>query len=471
MNPTNPNFSGVSADYGTLKPYETPDYTKPVDLSTIGGGTPAVSTTPTDNTNYKSIISGVIAGAGMTNNTQEQTTSDKYKTEAENYTKLLERAGLKDLEQSSALNSPEILAQQQQIQSLKNQLSSIEAESQAGQLTQQGTYRPQFAITADQRDIERQAAIKSLTVGAQLSALQGNLQLATDQITKAIDLKYKPIETELAISKQRLEAIKPFLDAEQKAIVEQKDREYTAKQNEMTAIKTIQTQAIDDAQKAGQSSIAQQIASIDPSDVNAREKIASLIGQIPSTSNGDILSVTEATSLGVPYGTTKAQAISLGKVPSKGMTAGVKDDIATMDTVISLGDEVLGKVDKITGNLPGVGGLGFGSIAQFLAKNVGVGSKEGQDVRNSIGNIQGTIAKLRGGTSFTPNEQALLETYVPTINDSSMVIQSKLGSLRNFINTKKDFLIGNTPVSGTVIPLSPGSTGQTSSGVSFTVEK
>jgi hypothetical protein len=141
-----------------------------------------------------------------------------------------------------------------------------------------------------------------------------------------------------------------------------------------------------------------------------------------------------------------------------------------MDTVLALGDEVLNSVNA-EGGLAGVGGLGFGSMAQFFAKNLGWGSKEGQDIRNRLGNIQGTIAKLRGGTSFTPNEQALLETYVPTINDSQMVIQSKLESLKSFVNTKKNFLTGTSPVSNTVIPLKAGSTGTTSSGVSFTIEQ
>lgn len=82
----------------------------------------------------------------------------------------------------------------------------------------------------------------------------------------------------------------------------------------------------------------------------------------------------------------------------------------------------------------GVGGAFQGSISQFLAKNFGTGSQQEQMLRSYIGQVQGTIAKERGGTSFTPNEQALLETYTPTINDSPLVIQSKLAVLKDFIN-------------------------------------
>ncbi len=83
----------------------------------------------------------------------------------------------------------------------------------------------------------------------------------------------------------------------------------------------------------------------------------------------------------------------------------------------------------------GVGGAYKGSISQFLAKNFGKGSQEEQMLRSYIGNLLATIAKERGGTSFTANEQALLETYAPTINDSPSVIKSKLASLKQYFTS------------------------------------
>jgi hypothetical protein len=92
----------------------------------------------------------------------------------------------------------------------------------------------------------------------------------------------------------------------------------------------------------------------------------------------------------------------------------------------------------------GVGGLYKGSISQFLAKNFGKGSQQEQQLRNLVGNIKATLAKERGGTSFTPNEQALLETYTPTIDDSPLVLKSKLASLMSYIRESKTALLGNT---------------------------
>ena len=60
-----------------------------------------------------------------------------------------------------------------------------------------------------------------------------------------------------------------------------------------------------------------------------------------------------------------------------------------------------------------------------------------------VGNIRGTIAKLRGGTSFTASEEALLNQYVPTINESPASIVSKLNGLKKFISLKQQNVISS----------------------------
>lgn len=113
-----------------------------------------------------------------------------------------------------------------------------------------------------------------------------------------------------------------------------------------------------------------------------------------------------------------------------------QDDIATMDTVAALGNQALALGTQTQWS--GVGGMKQGSIAQFTAKNFGKGTPDETKLRGIIGNIQGTVARLRGGTSFTPNEQALLETYTPTIDeDPETVIIPKIQQLQAFIAEKK----------------------------------
>lgn len=117
------------------------------------------------------------------------------------------------------------------------------------------------------------------------------------------------------------------------------------------------------------------------------------------------------------------------------LTAGQQDELSTMKTVEDMANQAEALGNKI--GWKGVGGLGTGSAASFMAKNLGWGTEHEESLRNLVGNIQGTVAKLRGGTSFTVNEQKLLDSYTPTINDSDLTIKTKLKSLRDFIATKR----------------------------------
>ena len=114
--------------------------------------------------------------------------------------------------------------------------------------------------------------------------------------------------------------------------------------------------------------------------------------------------------------------------------AAVKSDLIDMGTLNKMANEIK-SIGEQSG-WKGVGGFGVGTASQFLSQNLGIGSKESQNLRNFIGNLNGTIAKLRGGTSFTDSEKRLLETYTPTINDSPNIIKSKIDSLQKFLNFK-----------------------------------
>lgn len=127
---------------------------------------------------------------------------------------------------------------------------------------------------------------------------------------------------------------------------------------------------------------------------------------------------------------TAAAGASGGKLP-----ASTQNDLITMKTVENMIDQSMALGTRI--GWTGVGGLWKGSVNQWLARNFGAGSKEQQSLRNWVGNIKGTIAQLRGGTSFTPNEQQLLETYAPVIDDHPKVLKQKLEDLKQFIVWKR----------------------------------
>lgn len=140
------------------------------------------------------------------------------------------------------------------------------------------------------------------------------------------------------------------------------------------------------------------------------------------------------------------------------LTAAQKGDLVDIQT---LGEQIA-TVESLAsdGALAGIGGLGVGSAKQTLFKLFGTGSDEGAQVRTTIGNIKGQIAKLRGGTSFTANEEKLLDSYVPGINESTASVLAKLAGLKSFLKSKQDAIIrvggGTIAPSNTNDPLGIG---------------
>ncbi len=121
------------------------------------------------------------------------------------------------------------------------------------------------------------------------------------------------------------------------------------------------------------------------------------------------------------------------------LTTGQKNEVADM---LVLQKQIVGLTD-LKAKYGGYVGAGPTTswINRPLAALTGKIRDGAQDIRNNIGQIKGYIAKLRGGTSFTPNEQKLLDTYTPSIGDSDAVIDSKLRSLSQFVTDKLESTI------------------------------
>lgn len=156
-------------------------------------------------------------------------------------------------------------------------------------------------------------------------------------------------------------------------------------------------------------------------------------------------------------------AVVSGLVDASGkpikLSAAQQSSIADWNTLGDLTSQTIALGEQI--GFSGTGGGGQGTIAQFMAKNFGTGSQEEEQLRNLIGNIKGTLAKARGGTSFTPNEQKLLDSYTPGINDSATVLRAKLASLQSFIQTAKNNIYNSAGATTGTIRVKDKATGQT----------
>ena len=113
------------------------------------------------------------------------------------------------------------------------------------------------------------------------------------------------------------------------------------------------------------------------------------------------------------------------------LTAAQKTDVADMKTLLGQ----LDSIDEVS-ELKGAVGFFTGPIESAALKLFGKGSESDAEIRAIIGNVKAQLAKLRGGTSFTENEQKLLESYVPSINESPESIVAKVRALRTYVSSK-----------------------------------
>lgn len=154
------------------------------------------------------------------------------------------------------------------------------------------------------------------------------------------------------------------------------------------------------------------------------ERLVQVIGP-----NGQPIWVRESQAVGQPAGAAPGEG---GAVK---LTGAQQEDMATMLTVQDLGKAALELGDRIKWR--GVGPVA-GPAGAMGARWFGAGGADAERLRNLVGNIQGTIAKLRGGTAFSAQEQILLERYTPTTSDSELQIKAKLKSLDEFITAKRE---------------------------------
>jgi len=73
---------------------------------------------------------------------------------------------------------------------------------------------------------------------------------------------------------------------------------------------------------------------------------------------------------------------------------------------------------------------------QQLMATLGMADQPTLEFNTNLANIKATIAKARAGTSFTPNEEKLLNRYTPTPGDSKQQLETKLKGLIKLFGSK-----------------------------------
>ena len=121
--------------------------------------------------------------------------------------------GTKQAELEAQAKIPE---QTRQLNELNLSLQALNKEALAAQLQAERSGETLGFVRGEQGEIERQRAIKALTLSAQAQIIQGNIGLAQAQVSRALDLEYEPLTQKLTALKQFYEFNKDTLDREDK---------------------------------------------------------------------------------------------------------------------------------------------------------------------------------------------------------------------------------------------------------------
>lgn len=113
---------------------------------------------------------------------------------------------------------------QQQVNTYQNQLNAIVAKSQADKLslTGQGRGIPEVIIGGQQAQIDKEAAIQSLPIAAQLAAAQGDLKLAEDHLNTLFTLRSQDATNEYNFKTKLVDTVFNYADKQQQIALDAK---------------------------------------------------------------------------------------------------------------------------------------------------------------------------------------------------------------------------------------------------------
>ena len=89
-----------------------------------------------------------------------------------------------------------------------------------------------------------------------------------------------------------------------------------------------------------------------------------------------------------------------------------------------------------------IGFAGIGSKIEEFKGKFDMGDPDTLAFNAKIASLKASIAKARAGTSFTPNEEKLLNRYSPNVGDSRQQIETKLNGLVQFFTQRGNVEIG-----------------------------
>lgn len=198
-------------------------------------------------------------------------------------------------EYQADLNNSGVTADQQAVNNYQSQLNAITANASAAKLSLVGTGNgvPNAIIGGQQAEIDREAAIQALPISAQLTAAQGDLTTAQDNVDTLFKLQAADAQNQVTYQNSLVTAVYNFATSEQKtqldALTAANNQAFTTQQNNLNYAQSQSTMAIQN----GQPTLAAQIMKLDPTDPNYRTNVATLAGGIQVVQKAPAVSIAD----------------------------------------------------------------------------------------------------------------------------------------------------------------------------------
>lgn len=371
--------------------------------------------------------------AGMANATPIDQAADKATENADDAFQNMLKGIAEPVDQEKLYKKAERDAGTREKQALVNtyqsQLNAIVAKAEADKLALVGQGRgvEERVIGGQQAQIDREAAIQSLPIAAQLSAANADLSAAKEYMNTLFTMRVQDATNKAAHQNKILELVYGYATDKQKTALEEKriqdQRNFTLTTNTLNYAQTLASKALDN----GQATIAASIMRLDPNDPNYASNLASYAKniQIAPTGSGTI-----GTLNGKPQTATQAQV------------QGYADRTNQADVIIdNIGSKFAGIVSYV------------GQLAPNFLK-----SSERQQYEQAQRNFVNAVLRRESGAVISDEEFANARSqYFPQPGDQPEVIVQKQNNRETVVsNLYNQANVQRSVIPGTIIEDSSG---------------
>lgn len=403
--------------------------------------------TPQNTNNDLGIIAG-IAGNLATLTGQQTAQEQAQKTSQNDITSLMEQLSGKTADTQTANEVSGLNASTKQLNDLNAQAQSLYRESQAIPIQIQQQFEGQGATAGGVAPLQTSAlrnnALKALSIAQQTDIAQANYTSAKDKAQQIVDLKYKPLEDQLAIKQQiytfnkdaleridkkRADALNVAIEQEKQAIADKKTEEKGIQDIKLT----MASYGADVSKLDGAKTIDE---ALEMAGTSLQDPMLNINIETAKTNLAKI-------KQDMYYSKLKSEA---ELHPSSVITEGVTGDISSLLATNKIGQTTKTQIGTILGvlnaaeemataseggNFPGISPANV--IVDFIPFRNALRQEKGTENIGYINGINLKIQQWASGAALTEQQTKQVENMTPNKNDTDKNVAIKLNNLSNFM--------------------------------------